>query len=79
MNQEIVIPEKLNRVDASSYLRAKHGISRTPGTLAVFACKGKGPMFRKDGRQTVVYDVTELDRWAREILGKPINKASEAA
>jgi|GEM_PF-5325987 len=55
------IPPRLKRTEASIYLMRRHGISRTPGTLAVL---GGGPSFRKVGSRTVLYDVEALEAWA---------------
>ncbi len=58
-------PPRLSRVDASEYLKQRHGISRTSGTLAKLAVIGGGPKFRRSvGARPVVYDVAELDAWA---------------
>lgn len=71
------LPPRLKRSEAPEYLYAKHGIKRTASTLAKLACVGGGPAFRKDGAKYVVYDLTELDRWAEEILGAPLRTTSD--
>jgi len=72
-------PLRLTRSDASSYLRERHGISRTVGTLAKLAVIGGGPSFRKVGARGVLYEVAELDRWAESIISAPRNSTSAAA
>jgi hypothetical protein len=73
------LPIRLTRADASSYLRDRHGISRTAGTLAKLAVIGGGPSFRRVGSRGVIYDVTELDRWAESLLSEPLTSTSAAA
>lgn len=72
-------PPRISRAEASAYLLAKHGISRTPATLAKLAVIGGGPAFRKAGIRRVLYDVVELDRWADGIISKPMASTSAAA
>lgn len=67
---------RLTRAESSIYLREKHGIRRTAGTLAKLACLGGGPAFRKAGTKTVLYEPHELDRWAESILSKPVISTS---
>jgi hypothetical protein len=43
----------LDRREASEYLFDKHGIRRSPGTLAKLACVGGGPAFRKVNRAVI--------------------------
>lgn len=73
------IPPRLKRIEASTYLLCRHGISRTPGTLAKLAVVGGGPSFRKVGARTVLYDVDALDTWATALLGPAVNSTSELA
>lgn len=68
-----------SRKEASDYLLERHGISRTPATLAVLACKGCGPVFRKDGLRRVIYTDLDLDTFAASVLSKPTRSTSEAA
>ncbi len=75
---EISLP-RLTRNGASAYLMERHGISRTPGTLAKLAVIGGGPKFRKIGSRQVLYDVTELDAWAASVLSEPLGSTSERA
>ena len=58
---------RLRRVEASTYLKLKWGISRTPGTLAKLACQGGGPRFELANR-TPLYPEPELDDWAESLL-----------
>ncbi|WP_128925780.1 hypothetical protein [Bradyrhizobium guangxiense] len=58
----------LNRSDAALYLRDKHGLKRSPKTLAKLGSQGTGPAFHKAGRD-VLYSPTDLDAWALKIIG----------
>jgi hypothetical protein len=66
----------LRRVEASVYLKEKHGIDRSPNTLAKLACTGGGPRFRKANR-IPIYDAPDLDEWAKEITSAPVRSTSE--
>jgi hypothetical protein len=66
----------LNRAEASNYLHEKHGIRRSPATLAKAACIGGGPAFRKAGR-IPLYDPPDLDEWAGEITSALVRSTSE--
>lgn len=68
---------RLTRAEASAYLLSQHGISRTPGTLAKLAVVGGGPKFRKIGSRHVLYDVADLDAWAKSALSAPVGSTSE--
>jgi hypothetical protein len=70
---------RVGRADASKHLYEKHGIRRTPGTLAKLAVIGGGPKFRKIGTRQVLYDVADLDAWAESILSAPLGSTSELA
>lgn len=72
------LPPRIKRAEASAYLKQRHGLERTPGTLAKLACLGGGPAFRKVGARCVLYDIEELDRWATETIGTPRRSTSEA-
>lgn len=74
-----VSPPRLTRTGASAYLMERHGISRTPGTLAKLAVIGGGPKFRKIGLRQVLYDVAALDEWALSVLSEPLGSTSERA
>ena len=67
---------KLRRQEASEYLKAKHGISRAPATLAKLAVLGGGPRFAKAGRWPI-YNVDDLDCWATMITGPVVNSTAE--
>jgi len=64
--------------EASAYLRAAHGIKRSPGYLAVLRTKGGGPAFRKAGPQ-VIYEAADLDAWAARIKTGPLASTSDPA
>jgi hypothetical protein len=65
----------LDRREASEYLFDKHGIRRSPGTLAKLACVGGGPAFRKVNR-AVIYDPPALDTYAAAITSAPMLSTS---
>ncbi len=67
---------RLRRDEACTYLELAHGIVFAPASLARFACHGGGPRFSKMNR-TPLYAKTDLDAWAAEKLGDPINHTSE--
>lgn len=67
---------RLRRWEASEYLRIVHGIVVATATLAKLACIGGGPAYNKANR-TPLYPVEELDRWARERLGKLLHSTSD--
>lgn len=71
------LPARLTRTEASEYLKARHGVVRTPNTLAKLAYVGGGPMFRKSGPRRTLYDIAELDRWADGLLSKPMANTSQ--
>jgi|BarGraNGADG00212_1021973.scaffolds.fasta_scaffold438080_1 hypothetical protein len=66
----------LDRREASEYLFDKHGIRRSPGTLAKLACVGGGPAFRKVNR-AVIYEPPALDTYAAAITSAPMLSTSE--
>lgn len=68
-----------SRKEASNYLLERHGVSRTPATLATLAWSGDGPVFRKDGPRRTVYTDADLDAYAASVLSKPVRSTSEAA
>jgi hypothetical protein len=59
--------KKHRRAAASVYLKEKHGIDRTSGTLAKYAVIGGGPRYQLAGR-IPLYPENELDSWAASIL-----------
>lgn len=55
---DVSIPlEYLDRGQAAQYLKL------SPTTLAIWACRGRGPALIKAGRR-VLYHKPDLDRWA---------------
>lgn len=68
----------MNRREASKYLLERHGIKRSPGTLAKYACVGGGPAFCKAGRQTI-YEPALLDEYAVRLKSRPVYSTSELA
>ena len=72
-------PARLSRAEASSYLDLQHGIRRKVGTLAKLAVIGGGPAFRNIGGRGVAYDVSELDRWADEMVSAPRSNTAQTS
>jgi hypothetical protein len=72
----IIKMRRLNRTEASSYLKEGWGICRTAKTLAKLAVNGGGPVFRKDGRFPL-YEEGDLDEWARNQLSAPVRSTAE--
>ncbi|MFB6448377.1 hypothetical protein [Bradyrhizobium tunisiense] len=68
-----------SRKEASSYLLERHGVRRTPATLATLAWSGDGPVFRKDGPRRTIYTDADLDAYAASVMSKPMRSTSEAA
>jgi hypothetical protein len=66
----------VNRDNAAKYLREKFGIRTSRQTLAKKAVTGDGPAYRKAGR-TPIYDLPELDRYARALIGPLQRSTSE--
>lgn len=67
-----VIGRKLPPADAAGYLKDRHGIHRSVGTLANLRVAGGGPLFFKEGNargSRILYPVDALDAWAAHILG----------
>lgn len=56
-------------------LLERWGIERSPATLAKYVVLGGGPKFHKAGRWPL-YDPDELDRWAAELIGRPLASTS---
>jgi len=73
------LPPRMTRPEASAYLLLQHGIRRKVGTLAKLAVLGGGPAFRKIGARTVAYDVSELDRWADDMVSAPRSNTAQTS
>jgi hypothetical protein len=69
-------PKRLRGKEAAEYLMRKHGIVRSPGTLAKLRCLGGGPVFQIAGRSPL-YMLSELDVWAEQLLSPPLHSTSE--
>lgn len=63
---------------ASAHLKQRHGISRSPATLAKLRVVGGGPEFRRVGAH-VAYEESALDAWAATLISRPLRSTSEAA
>ena len=55
--------KKFNTEESASYLKKRHNIPVTKGTMEVWRTYGRGPRYRKVARW-VVYDQADLDRFA---------------
>ena len=62
MDEQATIPPRLRPTEATRYLKKRHGVNTTPGTLNKLRCIGGGPEFEHFGRQ-VYYQPEALDRW----------------
>jgi hypothetical protein len=60
----------LRRWEASAYLKEKHGLRRSPATLAKDACSSTGPPFRYINRLPY-YWPAGLDSWVKTAGGLP--------
>lgn len=58
----------LSRNDASEYLKATWGLSRSKATLAKLAVTGEGPSYHRPGRDAL-YAPAALDAYARQTIG----------
>ncbi len=69
---------RLRRSEVPAYLLDKHGIPIALATLNKMATVGGGPAMRYAGR-IPLYDIEDLDRWAKERLSKPVTSTSGRA
>src|SRR5579871_1163254 len=69
-------PKFLRRRAAATYLTEHWGLPCASPTLAKRAVVGGGPAFHSAGR-VVLYEVEELDRYARERLGNSHRTTAE--
>jgi hypothetical protein len=67
---------RVRRKEAARYLTDAWGIPMSPKTLAKLAVIGGGPLFRKAGRFPL-YEILELDRFARGKLSPLVGSTSE--
>ena len=74
-SNEFGSPPNLRRADAARYIRENYGIPCVATTLAKYACKGSGPVFRKAGKFPL-YSRDDLDAWARSRLSEPVQSTS---
>jgi hypothetical protein len=74
---QLPLPERrVRRKEAARYLTDVWGIPTSPKTLAKLAVTGGGPLFRKAGRLPL-YEIVELDRFARTKLSPLVASTSE--
>jgi hypothetical protein len=71
-------PKYLRRKPAASYLNDTWGVPTAASTLAKLAVIGGGPTFHSAGR-IPLYEIEELDRFAKVKLGKPRRSTSDVA
>ena len=69
-------PQRLQRGEASTYLREVHGLHEAPATLTKKACLGGGPIFEYFGRFPY-YGKKNLDRYAESRLSGPRRSRSK--
>jgi hypothetical protein len=67
----------LRRDDAAAFIRDNFSIPCSERTLAKFASKGGGPLYRYSGRFPV-YDVADLLAWGTAKVGPRVSSATEA-
>ena len=70
-------PKPLRRLAAAEFIREKFSIPCSERTLAKFASKGGGPLYRYSGRFPV-YDVSDLLAWGAGKVGPKVETFSEA-
>jgi hypothetical protein len=76
-NGELPSPERrVRRKEAARYLTDVWGMPMSPKTLAKLAVTGGGPRYRKAGR-IPLYEISELDRFARGKLSPLVGSTSE--
>lgn len=69
-------PRPLNRKELSVYLLCKHGIRRSPKTLAKLAVIGGGPVFRRVGRHPM-YAPVDVEQWVASITTIKVRSTSQ--
>lgn len=67
---------RLTRSELSEYLKQKHGLRYSEGTLATYATRGTGPDYVRVGRQAL-YEPAAVDLWVKKIMSRPARKASD--
>ena len=70
------LPKYLRRKPAASYLTDTWGVPTAASTMAKMAVVGGGPAFHSAGR-IPLYEIDELDRYAKAKLGKPRRSTSD--
>jgi hypothetical protein len=62
------MPDKyLTRAEAAEYLRSL-GAHYTPDTLKVYACRGRGPAYRRIGHRAM-YSIRDLESFVKAATG----------
>jgi hypothetical protein len=70
---------KLRRAEASQYLWEVHGVRYAPASMAKYATRGVGPIFRYLDDWIPVYAPKNLDRWLKPSIGKPRRQTRKRA
>jgi hypothetical protein len=70
------LPPRLDSRGASEYLRVRYGIRHSVQTLAKKRCRGGGPRFYPGGGKPL-YALSDLDNWAKDMLGEVVGSTSE--
>jgi hypothetical protein len=78
-NDNALTERLLRRDEAARFLTEDVGFPMTKGRLAKLAVSGESPPFRYAGAKYVVYEPSELRRWAAGQLSKPVRSAAEGA
>ena len=74
--EAVRMAERLRRPEATRYLRERWAFDFGPTRLARLACIGGGPAYNRAGR-AALYDVADLDAWARARLGPKASSGRE--
>lgn len=66
----------LRRREAGKHLYDTYGFGSF-SMLSQLACVGGGPKYHRLGPKTIIYLIEDLDAWALEKLGNPVQSTSE--
>jgi hypothetical protein len=61
---------------ASTYLKQRHDLDRTPRTLQVMRREGRGPTYRRHANE-VRYSRTALDAWVAALFSTEVASTAE--
>ena len=71
------LPSPVTRAEASKYLRDVHGMRYSVRSLDNAAWRGDGPLFRLQSGRLAIYEIGDLDTWARSRLSPKMRSTSE--